>query len=100
MVLPLLLLLAFGTLFFAVWTETNLSYAQLLQPGTKDALITPNTRSNLSIPNDTCKEDDNFPCKITECGRKHMNNWLTLFLLYLYMETDRTKFTNILIKCS
>ena len=38
--LPLLLLLAFGTLLFTVRTETNLSYAQLLQPDTKDALIT------------------------------------------------------------
>jgi hypothetical protein len=62
MVLPLLLLLAFGTLFFTIRTETNLSYAQLLQPDTKDALITPNTRSNLSLPNNTRKEDDNFTC--------------------------------------
>jgi putative transposase len=44
--------------------------------------------------------DDNFPCKIIECERKHVNNWLRLFLLYLYMKTDRTMFTNILIKCS
>jgi hypothetical protein len=61
MVLPLLLL-AFGTLFFTVWTETILSYAQLLQPGAKDALITPNDRSNLSLPNNICKEDDIFTC--------------------------------------
>ncbi|MGA9171656.1 MAG: hypothetical protein WBZ20_16070, partial [Nitrososphaeraceae archaeon] len=33
-------LLAIGTLFSTVWTETNLSYAQLLQPDTNDALIT------------------------------------------------------------
>ena len=44
--------------------------------------------------------DDNFPCKIIECERKHVNNWLRLFLLYLYMKADRTKFTNILIKYS
>ena len=44
--------------------------------------------------------DDNVPCKIIECERKHVNNWLRLFLLYLYMKTDRTMFTNILIKCS
>ena len=29
-------LLAIGTLFSTVWTETNLSYAQLLQPDTND----------------------------------------------------------------
>jgi putative transposase len=44
--------------------------------------------------------DDNFPCKIIECERKHVNNWLRLFLLYLYTKADRTMFTNILIKCS
>ena len=40
--------------------------------------------------------DDNFPCKIIECERKHVNNW-QVYLLYLHMETDRTKFTNILV---
>jgi hypothetical protein len=60
--LPLLLLLAFGTLFFTVRTGTNRSYAQLLQPDTKDALITRYTWSNLPLPNNTCKEDDDFTC--------------------------------------
>ncbi|MGB8033778.1 MAG: hypothetical protein WCF03_08160 [Nitrososphaeraceae archaeon] len=55
-------LLAFGTLFSTVWTETNLSDAQELQPDTKAALITQYTRSNLSLQNNTCKEDDNFTC--------------------------------------
>jgi hypothetical protein len=55
-------LLAFGTLFSTVWTETNLSYAQLLQPDTKAALIIQYTRSNLLPQNNTCKEDDNFTC--------------------------------------
>jgi hypothetical protein len=55
-------LLAFGTLFSTVWTETNLSYAQLLHQDTKAALIAQYTRSNLSLQNNTCKEDDNFAC--------------------------------------
>lgn len=41
-------LLAFGTLFSTVCTETNLSYGQLLQPDTKAALITQYIRSNLT----------------------------------------------------
>jgi hypothetical protein len=60
--LPLLLLLAIGTLFITVRTGTNRSYAQLLQPDTKDALITRYTWSNLPLPNNTCKEDDDFTC--------------------------------------
>jgi hypothetical protein len=55
-------ILAFGTLFSTVWTETNLSYAQLLHQDTKAALIIQHTRSNLSLQNNACKEDDNFTC--------------------------------------
>jgi hypothetical protein len=31
-----------------------------------------------------CFDDDNLPCKIIECERKHVDNWLRLFLLPVY----------------
>ena len=39
--LPLIafLLLALGTIFFTLWVTNNLSYAQLLQPGTEGELL-------------------------------------------------------------
>src|SRR5690606_24281361 len=33
--------------------------------------------------------DDHFPCRKVDCNRKHVWNWLKLFLLYLDMGTDR-----------
>jgi hypothetical protein len=28
--------------------------------------------------------DDNFPCKIIECERKHVNNWKIISLISVY----------------
>jgi putative transposase len=36
--------------------------------------------------------DDNFPCKRYECDRKHISNWLRMYILYLHMEADRIRF--------
>jgi hypothetical protein len=44
---PMTLLLIFGTLFFAFWTP-NLSYVELLQPGTEDELVPPRAASNFT----------------------------------------------------
>ena len=46
--LPLIafLLLALGTIFFTIWVNNNLSYAQLLQPGTEGEFLSLSTQSN------------------------------------------------------
>jgi transposase-like protein len=36
--------------------------------------------------------DDNFPCKSHACDRKHICNWLRMYILYLHMKTDRVRF--------
>ena len=36
--------------------------------------------------------DDNFPCKSHACDRKHICNWLRMYILYLHMKTDRARF--------
>ena len=42
--------------------------------------------------------DDHFPCrKREECDRKHVWNWLRLFVLYLHMGMDRLLFTMVLM---
>jgi putative transposase len=41
--------------------------------------------------------DDHFPCNKEECDRKHVNNWLKMFILYLHMKTDRIKFIAFLM---
>jgi len=38
--------------------------------------------------------DDNFPCKSYGCDRKHICNWLRMYILYLHMKTDRARFIN------
>ena len=40
------LLLALGTIFFTLWVTNNLSYAQLLQPGTEGELLSLSTQPN------------------------------------------------------
>jgi putative transposase len=45
-----------------------------------------------------CLDDDHFPCRIRDCDRKHIMNWLKMFVLYLHMETNRIKFTEFLLK--
>ena len=40
------LLLALGTIFFSLWVTNNLSYAQLLQPGTEGELLSLSTQPN------------------------------------------------------
>ncbi len=42
--------------------------------------------------------DDHFPCRKVDCNRKHVWNWLKLFLLYLDMGTDRMRFTLFLAR--
>lgn len=55
---PMTLLLIFGTLLFVFWTP-NLSYVQLLQPGTEDELVPPRAASNFTSTenNSTCNPD-------------------------------------------
>lgn len=57
LLISLLAVLAFAILFFDIWS-TSLSYAQLLQPGTQDELLSPNAQSNLSPANNTCNRND------------------------------------------
>lgn len=42
--------------------------------------------------------DDHFPCRKQGCDRKHVWNWLKLFLLYLHMGADRTRFMTFLAR--
>jgi hypothetical protein len=41
--------------------------------------------------------DDHFPCNKEECERKHVNNWIKMFILYLPIKTDRIKFIAFLM---
>jgi putative transposase len=42
--------------------------------------------------------DDHFPCRKREnCDRKHVWNWLKLFVLYLHTGTDRRQFVRLLV---
>ena len=54
------LLLIFGTLLFPFWTP-NLSYIELLQPGTEDQLVPPRAASNFTSTenNNTCHPGGN-----------------------------------------
>lgn len=36
--------------------------------------------------------DDHFPCRKEGCDRRHVWNWLKLFLLYVHVGTDRMRF--------
>jgi putative transposase len=36
--------------------------------------------------------DDHFPCRKPDCNRQHVSNWLKLFVLYLHMGMNRTRF--------
>jgi putative transposase len=36
--------------------------------------------------------DDHFPCRKMDCDRRHVWNWLRLFVLYLHVGTDRMRF--------
>ena len=36
--------------------------------------------------------DDHFPCRKRNCNRRHVSNWLKLFVLYLHMGMNRTRF--------
>jgi putative transposase len=42
--------------------------------------------------------DDNFPCKIRNCSRQHVNNWIRMYLLYLHMKTDRVRFISFITR--
>lgn len=42
--------------------------------------------------------DDHFPCRIKDCTKEHVWNWLKMFILFLQMKTDRIKFTYFLTK--
>jgi putative transposase len=43
--------------------------------------------------------DDHFPCNKEECARKHVSNWLKMFILYLHMRADKVRFVKFLINC-
>ena len=38
--------------------------------------------------------DNNFPCKSHGCDRKHICNWLRMYILYLHMKMDRIRFVH------
>lgn len=40
--------------------------------------------------------DDHFPCRIKNCNRQHVINWIKMFFLYLHMGTNRVQFINFL----
>jgi hypothetical protein len=43
--------------------------------------------------------DDHFSCrKKGNCDRQHVWNWLKLFVLYLHIGTNRSKFTTFLAR--
>jgi hypothetical protein len=42
--------------------------------------------------------DDHFPCRKESCDRRHVWNWLKLFLLYLHMSADRIRFMTFLAR--
>ena len=41
--------------------------------------------------------DDHFPCRKPDCNMQHIRNWLKLFVLYIHMDTDRTRFMTFLV---
>jgi putative transposase len=41
--------------------------------------------------------DDHFPCRKPDCNRQHIWNWLKLFVLYVNMNMDRTRFMTFLV---
>jgi putative transposase len=41
--------------------------------------------------------DDHFPCNKIHCNRKHVYNWLKLYVLYLDLNMSKTKFTKYLL---
>jgi putative transposase len=44
--------------------------------------------------------DDHFPCRSENCNKRHVINWIKMFILYLHMKTDRTKLTKFLMENS
>jgi len=40
--------------------------------------------------------DDHFPCRKQDCDKKHVWNWLKLFLMYLHLGADRIRFMTYL----
>jgi transposase-like protein len=36
--------------------------------------------------------DDHFSCRKPDCDRQHIWNWLKLYLLYIHMNMDKTRF--------
>jgi hypothetical protein len=43
-------------------------------------------------------DDYHFPCRIKDCTKEHVWNWLKMFILFLQMKTDKIKFTYFLTK--
>ena len=43
--------------------------------------------------------DDHFPCRSEICNRRHVTNWIKMFILY-YMKTDRIKLMKFLTENS
>ena len=41
--------------------------------------------------------DDHFPCRKPDCNMQHIWNWLKLFVLYVHMDMDRTRFMTFLV---
>ena len=41
--------------------------------------------------------DDHFPCRKHDCDRKHVWNWLKMFLMYQNMAADRLRFAIFMI---
>jgi transposase-like protein len=42
--------------------------------------------------------DDHFPCRKPDCNMQHIWNWLKLlFVLYVHMSMDRTRFMTFLV---
>jgi transposase-like protein len=41
--------------------------------------------------------DDHFPCRTPDCNMQHIWNWLKLFVLYIHMDMDRTRFMTFLV---
>ena len=41
--------------------------------------------------------DDHFPCRKPDCNMQHIWNWLKLFVLYIHMNMDRTRFMTFFV---
>jgi len=41
--------------------------------------------------------DDHFPCRKPDCNMQYIWNWLKLFVLYVHMDMDRTRFVTFLV---